>query len=217
MRPHRAIFFLLVFPAVLLVQAKDKKQPVVPAIFGQARYVYVEAVDGQEFDPNLYREDREAIADVRDALQDWNRYFLTAERQQADLVIVVRKGRAVSANVAVIPGGRPGPGVGGGQSPGQQRDGMPMGGPATEIGTEAGPPDDFFEVLQMNPDGGLSSPLWERSMPDGLDAPRVLLLRQFRDAVEKAYPNKPAAQSTSQPANQPTNKPTSQPGSPQKP
>jgi hypothetical protein len=195
MKPHRAIAFLLVFPAVLLVQAKDKKQPVVSAVFAQARYVYVEAVDGQELDPNLYGEDREAIADVRDALQDWNRYSLTTERGQADLVIVVRKGRAASADVGMSPGGRPDSGVGaGGQIPGQQRNNMPMGGPAVQMGTEAGPAEDFFEVCQMDSNGKRGSPLWERSMPEGLDGPRVLLLQQFRDAVEKAYPNKPASQ-----------------------
>ena len=94
MKPHKAIALLLLFPAALLLQAKDKKKTIVPAVFGQARYVYVEAVDGREFDPNLYPEDREAIADVRDALADWNRYTLTTEREQADLVIVVRKGDA---------------------------------------------------------------------------------------------------------------------------
>ncbi|MGB6744407.1 MAG: hypothetical protein WBE38_12240 [Terracidiphilus sp.] len=216
MKPHRAIAFLLLFPAALLVQAKDKKQSGVPAVFGQARYVFVEAVDGQEFDPNLYPEDREAIADVRDALQNWKRYALTTERDQADLVFVVRKGRVASADVGVSPrssgpgsggqgssgpgsvgsgSGSPGwGGSGGAQIPGQGRSGGQMGGPGIQTGGEMGPPDDFFEVCQVTPNGKLSSPLWERSMPDGLDAPRVLLFRQFQEAVEKAYPSQPAPQ-----------------------
>jgi hypothetical protein len=205
MKPHRAIAFLLLFPAALLVQAKDKKQAGVPAVFGQARYVFVEAIDGQEFDPNLYPEDREAIADVRDALQSWNRYALTTEREQADLVFVVRKGRVASADAGVSPRGGPGSvgsgsgspgwgGSGGAQIPGQGRSGGQMGGPGIQTGGEMGPAEDFFEVCQITPNGKLSSPLWERSMPDGLDAPRVLLFRQLKDAVEKAYPSQPTPQ-----------------------
>jgi hypothetical protein len=200
MKPHKAIALLLLFPAALLLQAKDKKKTILPAVFGQARYVYVEAVDGREFDPNLYPEDREAIADVRDALADWNRYTLTTEREQADLVFVVRKGRAASADVGVSPRGGStsgGPALGGSigtQAPGQGRAGAPMGGPGIQTGAEVGPPDDFFEVCQIDPDGKLSNALWEHSMPNGLDAPRVLLFRQFREAVDKAYPSQPASQ-----------------------
>lgn len=195
MKPHKAITLLLVFPAALLVQAKNKKQPVVPAVFGQATYVYVEATDGREFDPNLYPEDREAIADVRDALTDWHRYVLTTEREHADLVIVVRKGRAVSEDVGVSPRGGPvsgGIGSVGGQIPGQGRGGAPMGGPGVQTRSEVGPPDDFFEVCQITPEGKLGVALWERTMPEGLNAPRVPLFRQFREAVDKAYPSQPA-------------------------
>jgi hypothetical protein len=196
MKPHRAMAFLLLIPAALFVQAKDKKQSSLPAVFEQARYVYVEAVDGREFDPNLYPEDREAIADVRDALTDWNRYTLITEREQADLVIVVRKGRAASADAGVS--SRSGPGLGSGgagaQIPGQGRSGVPMGGPGIQTGGEIGPAEDFFEVCQINANGKLSSPLWERTMPEGLDAPRVLLFREFRAAVEKAYPSQTPGQ-----------------------
>ncbi len=189
MKPHKAIAFLLVFPAVLLVQAKDKKSSNVPAVFGQARYVYVEAVDGQEFDPNLYPEDREAIADVRDALTGWKRYTLTTERDQADLIFVVRKGRAARADAGMSRNGGPDPvGVG------QPRSGVPMGGTAAQMGGEMGPLDDFFEVCQGNADGKRGTPLWERSMPDGLSAPRVLLFQQFKEAVDKAYPLQPTGQ-----------------------
>jgi hypothetical protein len=209
MKHHKTVAFLLVFPAAVLLHAKEKK-PIVSAVFNQARYVYVEAVDGREFDPNLYPEDREAIADVRDALTNWNRYVLTTEREQADLVIVVRKGRLASADAGVSANGGQDPSGGSGQVgaqvPSQRRAGGQMGGPGngSEIGPgngpgiraggEMGPPDDLFEVCQINPNGKLSNPLWEHSMPDGLDAPRVLLFRQFREAVEKAYPQQAASQ-----------------------
>ena len=43
---------LLLLPAVVLAQKKTKK-PIVPEVFAHARFVYVEAIDGDEFDPNL--------------------------------------------------------------------------------------------------------------------------------------------------------------------
>ncbi|MGP8252680.1 MAG: hypothetical protein ACLQHF_11635 [Terracidiphilus sp.] len=184
MKLHKAVAFLLLFPAALLVQAKDKKSPSVPAVFGQARYVYVEAIDGQEFDPNLNPDDRIAIADVRDALDNWKRYMLTTSRSEADLVIVVRKGRAESGNVGITP--RRGQLPNGAGQPGEIGSGGQMGG-------EADRPEDFFEVCQVKTNGGLSTPLWQRSMPDGLRAPQVMLLEQFEEAVDKAYPRQPAA------------------------
>jgi hypothetical protein len=90
------LLLLLFFPVP--AQSK-KKDPVIPALFRHAHYVYVEAVDGDEFNPQLYPEDRQAIADVRHALQTWNRYSLTIRRQDADLVFVVRKGRLAAAKV----------------------------------------------------------------------------------------------------------------------
>lgn len=196
MKPHRGVVFLLVFCASLPLHAKDKK-PLVPAVFGQARYVYVEAMDGQEFDPNLNPEDRIAIADMRDALERWHRYILTTARDQADLVIVVRRGRAASAKLGVAPpvGGGRGQIGNGRTSAGDPTAGDPIGastrGPGIDVGGEVGPADDLFEVCPVNENGRRSSALWERTMPDGLSAPRVMLLQQFKDAVEKAYPSQP--------------------------
>jgi len=203
MKMPKAVALLLTVSAALPLQAKNKKQPSVPAVFGQAQYVYVQAVDGRQFDPNLYPEDREAIADVQDALSNWRRYVLVMDRDEADLVIVVRRGRAAEAGVGVSPRGLPnsggiGAGSGGTQTPGQGRAGTPaggqIGGPAIETGAEVGPSDDFFEVCQLDTDRKLTPPLWERTMPDGLDAPRVLLFQQFREAVDKAYPVQPTQQ-----------------------
>ncbi len=209
MKPHQAVAITLLLPAALLLHAKNKK-PSVPAVFGQARYVYVEAVDGKEFDPNLDPDDRIAIADVRDALDNWKRYILTTSRDDAQIVIVVRKGRVARGNVGITP--HQGQLPGGAGQPGQ-----PGGiGSGAQFGAEVGPPDDFFEVCQVNTDGKLSGPLWQQSMPDGLNAPKVMLLEQFEEAVDKAYPPQPATsksqiQQTSQPSGQ------QQPAQPQKP
>jgi hypothetical protein len=199
MKTSKIILPLLVLlPIVALAQHKTKK-PIVPAIFNHAQYVYVEAVDGQEFDPALNPDDRQAIADVRDALGQWNRYTLTTRRKDADIVIVVRKGRAVEGKAGVIIGTGSGTGNGSGSGPqGNPSPGQPRGqsGPGVGVvgGGEVGTPDDLFEICRLNTDGTLGNPLWMRTFPDGLDGPRVMLFEQFKDAVENAYPSQPANQ-----------------------
>jgi hypothetical protein len=195
------LLLLLVVPALAPAQKKPKK-PSVPAVFATARYAYVEALDGNEFDPRVFPEDREAIANVENAIRGWGRYDLTTKRDEADIVFVLRKGRLLTGQGGVGvghspaggPGGGPGigadPGQQGGRIPGQQsQTGADMGG-----GVEAGPPDDLFEVCQRNADGGLSLPVWSRQLEDGLSGPRPMLFAQFKDAVDKAYPPTPASQ-----------------------
>ena len=71
MKPiQTAALLAFLLPALVSLQGKTK-QPIVPAVFNNARYIYVEAVDGQQFDPRLYPEDRQAIADVQDAMRAW--------------------------------------------------------------------------------------------------------------------------------------------------
>jgi hypothetical protein len=194
------VLLLVLLPTVALAQHKTKK-PIVPAIFKNAQYVYVEAVDGQEFDPGLNPDDRQAIADVQDALRQWDRYTLTTRREDANIVIVVRKGRAVVAKAGVIIGSSSGPGNGSG-APGNPSPGQPRGqsGPGVGVvgGGEVGTPDDLFEICQLNNNGTLSTPLWMRTFPDGLDGPKGMLFEQFKDAVERAYPSQPANQPASQ-------------------
>lgn len=93
-----AFLILLLLPGLAGAQKKAKK-PIIPAVFNSARFVFVQAEDGEEFDRRIYPEDRMAIADLRDALHAWGRYTITAEREKADLVFVVRKGRLASADV----------------------------------------------------------------------------------------------------------------------
>jgi hypothetical protein len=194
------VLLLVLLPNVAFAQHKTKK-PIVPAVFNHARYVYVEAVDGQEFDPRLNPDDLQAIANVRDALGQWNRYALTTRREDADIVIVVCKGRAVEARAGVIIGSGPASGSGTGPQ-GNPSPGQPGGQSGTGFGTvgggELGTPDDLFEVCQLNPDDTMSTPIWMRTFPDGLDRPRVMLFEQFKNAVDKAYPTQPANQTANQ-------------------
>jgi len=186
MKPFKAIAVaFLLLPTLAAAQKKPKKSSV-SALFAHARYAYVEATDGNEFRPNLYPADRQAIADVENALNQWNRYVLTTYRDEADLVFVVRKGRLASADVGYtqpLPPGRQAP-------PGQ-----PQAGSGWNTGAETGPPDDFLEVCQIDPDGSLSTPIWIRTMPDGLEAPNLPLLQELKAAVDRAYPLTQTSQS----------------------
>jgi hypothetical protein len=189
------ILLLVLLPTFAAAQKKGKK-PSLPAVFDHARYVYVEAIDGEEFKQGLYIADRLAIADVKDALKKWGRYTLTFEREKADLVFVVRKGRLASARVGGDinddqdpQGGGPLGGQQGSQFPGQRR----TRGPALGVGGEAGPEDDLLEVRQFSSNGKLSGPIWIHTYANGLDAPRLLLFAQLKNEVEKTYPRAPAS------------------------
>jgi hypothetical protein len=232
------VVFLLLLPVLVQAQKKPKK-PIVPAVFEHARYAYVQAMDGDEFDPRLLPEDREAIANVENAVRDWGRYKLTVRREDADIVFVVRKGRLATlkggvdlnrgGNISVgtspqngqNPGPRNGQGNGAGSEPGTDLGNDP--GTELETGGDLGPKDDFFEVCLLDSGGRLGSPLWERTLGEGLIGRRPILFMQFKDAVDKAYPPAPAGQPVpagqtappgqSAPASQPA--PAGDPGKPQ--
>lgn len=61
-----------------------------PGTLVNAKYVYVTSYDGDQFDPNLLPEDRQAIENVRDAIQKWGKLFLVYQPGQADIVITVQ-------------------------------------------------------------------------------------------------------------------------------
>ena len=167
---------LVLLPAIVFAQTKKKKKSV-PAVFENAHYVYVQAEDGDAYTPGLLNEDRAAIENVQGAIREWNRYSLTPNVNDAELVFVVRKGRVASGRVGGTVGvGTPYPG----QPPTTRTAGMGEG--------EVGPPDDLLEVKMRNADGSLSAPIWIRTQSEGLDRPRVPLLQTLRDAVEKDYP-----------------------------
>src|SRR5947209_11599328 len=92
----RAISILLVlFTAAIAAMAAPSAQtssaPVFPKVLINAKYVYVTAYDGDQYDPNLLPEDRQAIASVQDAIQKWGHYVLVYRPQDADMIIAVEK------------------------------------------------------------------------------------------------------------------------------
>ncbi len=65
------------------------KVPAFPGTLANASYVYVAAYDGDQFDPNLLSEDRNAISSVQSAIQNWGKLTLVYQPSEADIVILV--------------------------------------------------------------------------------------------------------------------------------
>jgi hypothetical protein len=63
--------------------------PAFPGTLVNARFVYVTSYDGDQFNPNLLSEEREAIATVQDAMQKWGKFILVYEPHQADIILMV--------------------------------------------------------------------------------------------------------------------------------
>lgn len=63
--------------------------PAFPGTLVNARYVYVTSYDGDQFNTNLFPDDRQAIATVQDALQKWGKFTLVYQANQADIVLMV--------------------------------------------------------------------------------------------------------------------------------
>ena len=63
--------------------------PSFPGTLVNARYVYVTSYDGNQFDPNLLPEDRQAIAVVQQAMEKWGKFIVVYEPPQADMVLMV--------------------------------------------------------------------------------------------------------------------------------
>jgi hypothetical protein len=187
-----AFLLLLAIAASAPAIAKPKK-PSVPEAFESARTVFVEARDDRDItDMALDPDDRSAILDVQDGIQDWGRYTLSRSRRDADLILVVYKGRVMrdQSNTGA-PGSLRLPA---GHSP------MPDPADASENGTNARSPDgltqekDQLWVYTIQPDGKLKGPIWRSEQERGLRGPNVLLLQRLKYEVEKAYPSAPAKQ-----------------------
>lgn len=150
-----------------------KSKDTLPSILLSSHFVYVEALDGDQFDPRVIPDDRQAIANVQHAIQDWKRYIVTVKRSDAELIFVVRKGRIAS----VQPRGD----VGVGSRTGGRPDVVSAG-----ASGDVGSPKDLLEVRILNPDGSRTGPIWTRSMKDGLDPPDMALFQQLKQAVDAA-------------------------------
>jgi len=176
----RSLIWFVAISVILGIAAEAKpKKPIVPEIFKNATYVYVEAYDGDERDPDIFQDDRQAIYSVEDALQKWNRYHLTKERSEAEFVLVVRKGRIAKASIPVFVGSSTKP-------PGTSTGGAHSSGVGAE--SEVGSPDDTLSVFLVSASGSRTGPIWSHNLKDGLNAPGIPLFKRLKQEVEEAYP-----------------------------
>jgi len=64
--------------------------PQMPRTLANARFVYVTAYDGDQFDPGLLPEDRAAIGRVEDAIEKWGKLIVVYRPQEADIILAVQ-------------------------------------------------------------------------------------------------------------------------------
>jgi hypothetical protein len=88
------VAILLVATTLALAAPKAPKSdskglPAFPGTLVNARYVYVTSYDGDQFNPDLLPEDRQAIGTVQDAMQKWGKFVVVYEPRQADIVLMV--------------------------------------------------------------------------------------------------------------------------------
>ena len=70
-------------------KATAQSVPRFPGTLVNSRFVYVTSYDGDEFNINLFPEDRQAIVTVQDALQKWGKFTLVYQPNQADIILMV--------------------------------------------------------------------------------------------------------------------------------
>ena len=73
-----------------------------PKLVVQAKYVLVTTYQGYNLaSPNVMPDDREAVVAVQNAIKRWGKYELAYKPEDADLILLVRKGRIVATQPQV--------------------------------------------------------------------------------------------------------------------
>jgi len=88
---ERFIVLLLVMAGTALAapQPSTPDRPF-PAVLKNARFVYVASYDGNQFNPNLFPQDREAIGAVQDSIRKWGKLMVVMHPSEADIIILVQ-------------------------------------------------------------------------------------------------------------------------------
>ena len=63
--------------------------PPFPGVLANARFVYVASYDGDQFNPNLLPEDRDAIEAVQSSIQHWGKLVIVYRPSEADIIVLV--------------------------------------------------------------------------------------------------------------------------------
>ena len=61
-----------------------------PGTIANARYVYVTSYDGDQYNPSLLPDDRQAIANVQDSIHKWGKLIVVYKPQDADVVLMLQ-------------------------------------------------------------------------------------------------------------------------------
>jgi hypothetical protein len=172
-------------------QAKDKKHANLPEAFQTAHTIFVESREGDITDLKLDSDDRRAILDMQDAVQNWGRYTLSRSRIDADLILVVHKGRVMrdpsSSNTSPLASPRTSPAHTPIRDPADASQGPNNNDSPDGLTREK----DELRVYTIQPNGKLKGPLWSDELDRGLNSPNILLLQRLKVDVEKAYPAAP--------------------------
>jgi hypothetical protein len=174
---------VLLLPSLAAAQ-KSNKHNEVPAVFGTAKTVFVESVDGPLDKPGLDPAEAQAINSVQGAILTWHRYDLAIHREKADLIFVLRKGQPGNSDQQPgLKGGSAAAGQSTMRVPGQSAQADNLGASA-----QAGPEGDSLRVYTLNEKGKLVGPVWTREIPNGLDPPSPLILDQLKIAIDRTFP-----------------------------
>ena len=168
---RRSLCLLVALLLVPILSAKDKT--VFPKQIVTARYVLVTTYFSDNLaDPSVPPADRQAVIDVQNAIRDWGRYTLVYDRTAAELIFLVRKGRTAETRDSIhIHGGS-------NQTPSFGH----------ETQRDVGDPQDMLAVFDAAR-GTDTVPMWRDRMTDGLNSPKVELVRELRTKVEAAAKN----------------------------
>lgn len=169
--PRRSLLSLVFLFAASSLWAKGKVE--IPDVILSSTYVMVTTYDGDLFNPDLIPEDRQAVADVQEAIEKWGRYKLVYTAREADMILVVRTGRVLEAR-------------GGSQRTISNGPGGTTRGSAQSLGAEVGDPEDTLGVFIQPANIKTAPPLWRGRGENGLKAPQLRLMKEFREKVEAA-------------------------------
>jgi len=190
----------LLLTVTAYAKSKDKVLPA-DVLDAQTVMVVIHPEAGEPLiDPNANSKAKE---NVEGALAKWGRFRIVMEPQIADLVLAVRKGngRVISPTIRGGPiDNRPPvilqPTEDGGVRVGTQSRRAPdvthpdLGGPSDtvpRVGGETGPAEDMLEVYRGRVEYPLdNTPVWRYVVKDGLRAPKVPAVDQFRRAIDQA-------------------------------
>ncbi|MBA3913869.1 MAG: hypothetical protein H0X25_08460, partial [Acidobacteriales bacterium] len=81
---------MILLAAMAFAQSPSHQMQPFPSSLKNAKLVYVTSYDGSEYSPDPLPADREAIASVQKAIQQWGRYVLVYKPAGADMIIAVQ-------------------------------------------------------------------------------------------------------------------------------